>query len=89
MSARQEAVRLLELYAGPEADDGWSAGRESLGYSVEAYSLPGTVFAATSVHTLSIANADNAAEAWRQVLADLRLGVEPCTIPECEGCATD
>lgn len=84
-SPRQQAVALLNTYCGPEADDGWSAESGTYYFEVEGFSLPGTVFVASGVHSLSV-NAMSAAEAWRQVLSDLRMGVEPCEVADCEGC---
>jgi hypothetical protein len=82
---RQQAVALLNDYCGSEADDGWSAGSDTYYFTVKGFSLPGTVFAATGAHSLSV-NAMTATEAWQQVLSDLRMGVEPCEVTDCEGC---
>lgn len=82
---RQEAVTLLDRYCGPEADDRWTAGTTGYGFEVEGWSRPGTVFAATGVHTLVVSGM-TAAEAWREALAELRDGIQDCTEKDCEGC---
>lgn len=84
-SVRQQAVALLDEYAPEE----WTAGRDGTKYAVEAYSKPGVVFVASGCHSLVVNDGyggGSAAEVWASALEDLRLGVEPCTEVDCEGC---
>jgi hypothetical protein len=89
MSARSEAKKLA-LSFGAEYDDDQTWHRtvpkdERYG-SVEAYTPAGMMWQATSCHTLIVEGDPGEPFDWNSVLDEIRQGVTPCTIDDCEYC---
>jgi hypothetical protein len=52
-----------------------------------AHTGPGLAWKATDCHTLAVNWMTDRPAGWRSLLADIELGTEPCTEPDCEQCA--
>ncbi len=79
---QQEALTIIDKLGADFQETG--NGRTDL--KGDAWSPTGRVWAATGCHTLAINFHTNRPAAWKALLDDLKLGTEPCTTEDCEGC---
>lgn len=81
MTPRQECLAIIERIGADVLDN-----NEPHVLNLNLWSPPGVIWTATGCHALVAYDYGSRPLGWKSLLRDLRLGVEPCTTPNCEGC---